>query len=51
MSVYQLGNLRVVDLTKILDPKTETRRCGLTRFNTCGPIPYFHTIIDMTSHL
>lgn len=51
MSVYQLGNLRVVDLTKVLDPKTETRRCGLTRFNTGGPIPDFHTIMDLTSHL
>lgn len=51
MSVYQMGNLRVVDLTKVLDPKTETRRCGLTRFNTGGPIPDFHTIMDLTSHL
>lgn len=48
---YQLGNLRVVDLTKVLDPKTESRRCGLTRFNTGGPIPDFHTIMDLTSHL
>lgn len=31
MNSYELGNLRVVDLTKVLDPKTETRRCGLTR--------------------
>lgn len=51
MSVYQLGSLRVVDLTKVLDPKTESRRCGLTRFNTGGPIPDFHTIMDLTSHL
>ncbi len=51
MSVYQMGNLRVVDLTKVLDPKTESRRCGLTRFNTGGPIPDFHTIMDLTSHL
>ena len=51
MSVYQMGNLRIVDLTKVLDPKTETRRCGLTRFNTGGPIPDFHTIMDLTSHL
>ena len=46
-----LGNLRVVDLTKLLDPKTETRRCHLYRFNTGGPIPDFHTIMDLTSHL
>ena len=51
MSVYQMGNLRVVDLTKVLDPATESRRCGLTRFNTGGPIPDFHTIMDLTSHL
>jgi len=51
MSVYELNGLRVVDLTKVLDPKTETRRCGLTRFNTGGPIPDFHTIMDLTSHL
>ena len=51
MSVFQLGNLRVVDLTKVLDPATESRRCHLTRFNTGGPIPDFHTIMDLTSHL
>lgn len=51
MNTYQIGNLRVVDLTKVLDPKTESRRCGLTRFNTGGPIPDFHTIMDLTSHL
>lgn len=51
MSVYKMGNLRVVDLTKPLDPATETRRCHLFRFNTGGPIPDFHTIIDITSHL
>ena len=51
MSVYQMGNLRIVDLTKVLDPATESRRCGLTRFNTGGPIPDFHTIMDLTSHL
>lgn len=50
-AVEMLGNIRVVDLTKTLDPKTETRRCGLTRFNTGGPIPDFHTIMDLTSHL
>ena len=51
MNVYKMGNLRVVDLTKPLDPATETRRCHLFRFNTGGPIPDFHTIIDITSHL
>ena len=23
--VYKMGNLRIVDLTKVLDPKTESR--------------------------
>lgn len=51
MSAYQLGDLRIVDLTKYLDPAVETRRCHLYRFNTGGPIPDFHTIMDLTSHL
>lgn len=51
MSVYDLNGLRVVDLTKFLDPATETRRCHVYRFNTGGPIPDFHTIMDLTSHL
>lgn len=51
MSVYQMGNLRIVDLTKELDPKTESRRCHMYRFNTGGPIPDYHTIMDITSHL
>ena len=49
--VYQLGNLRLVDLTKVLDPETESRRCRLIRYNTGGPIPDFHTALDLTSHL
>lgn len=49
--VYNLDGLRIVDFTKTLDPKTETRRCHLYRFNTGGPIPDFHTIMDLTSHL
>ena len=48
---YMMGNLHVVDLTKTLDPNTESRRCRLWRFNTGGPIPDFHTIMDLTSHL
>ena len=51
MCVFELGDLRIVDLTKPLDPATETRRCHLFRFNTGGPIPDFHTIMDLTSHL
>lgn len=34
MSVYQMGKLRIIDLSKSLDPATETRRCKLFRFNT-----------------
>ena len=49
--VYKMGNLRIVDLTKVLDPKTESRRCHLIRYNTGGPIPDFHTALDLTSHL
>lgn len=50
-TVYELNGLRVVDLTKTLDPATETRRCHLIRYNTGGPIPDFHTALDLTSHL
>jgi arylformamidase len=42
---------RIIDLTKHLDPETESRRCKLRRFNTGGPIPDFHTDMDLTSHL
>lgn len=49
--VYNLNGLRIVDLTKELDPSTETRRLKLDRFNTGGPIPDFHTNMDITSHL
>ena len=48
---FTVGNLHIVDLTKTLDPNTESRRCRLWRFNTGGSIPDFHTIMDLTSHL
>lgn len=51
MSVYSLNGLRVVDLTKLVDPATETRRCHLDRFNTGGPIPDWHTNVDIMTHL
>lgn len=51
MSNYSIGNLRVVDLTKYVDPAIETRRCTLYRFNTGGAIPDFHTNMDLMSHL
>ena len=50
-AVYKMGDLRVIDLSKILDPATETRRCKLFRFNTGGAIPDFHTNMDLMSHL
>ena len=46
-----MDNLRIIDLSKPLDPATESRRCKLRRFNTGGPIPDFHTDMDITSHL
>ena len=49
--VYELNGLRVIDLTKPLDPETESRRCRLIRYNTGGPIPDYHTALDLTSHL
>lgn len=49
--VYELNGLRVIDLTKYIDPETETRRCKLDRFNTGGSIPDFHTNVDIMTHL
>ena len=50
--VYDFGNgMRMVDLSKLVDPATETRRCKLDRFNTGGAIPDFHTNFDIMSHL
>ena len=50
--VYDLGGgLRLIDLSKLVDPATETRRCKLFRFNTRGPIPDFHTNVDIMTHL
>ena len=49
--VFEMNGLRVVDLTKPLDPKNENRRCWLWRYNTGGPIPDYNTIMDLTSQL
>lgn len=51
MIEYMLDKLRIVDLSKPLDPATETRRCNLHRFNTGGRIPDYHTHMDLMSHL
>ena len=49
--VYEKNGLRIVDLTKVIDPSTESRRCNLWRFNTGGSVPDFHTNVDIGSHL
>ena len=49
--VYEKDGLRIVDLTKVIDPSTESRRCNLWRFNTGGSVPDFHTNVDIGSHL
>ena len=49
--VYEKNGLRIVDLTKVIDPSTESRRCNLWRFNTGGDVPDFHTNVDIGSHL
>lgn len=51
MDMFLKEGVRVIDLTKQLDPETESRRLKLHRFNTGGPIPDFHTDMDITSHL
>ena len=45
MCVSEMGKLRLIDLSKPLDPATETRRCHLFRFNTGGPIPIPSSIL------
>ena len=49
--VFEKGGLRIIDLTKTIDPSTESRRCNLWRFNTGGDVPDFHTNMDLGSHL
>lgn len=51
MEDFLKKGVRILDLTKHLDPEIETRRCKLERFNTGGPIPDFHTNMDLMSHL
>ena len=48
---YMKGGLHIVDLSKCIDPSTESRRCNLWRFNTGGVVPDFHTNVDIGSHL
>jgi kynurenine formamidase len=51
VSEYTLGKLRIIDLTKLVDPATETRLCNLHRFYTGGHIPDYHTNLEINSHL
>ena len=49
--VYEQNGLRIIDLTKGLDPVSETRRCSVHRYQTGGPIPDWHSELDLTTHL
>ena len=49
--VYEMNGLRIVDLTKGLDPRSESRRCHVHRYQTGGPIPDWHSELDLTTHL
>ncbi|MFC4601780.1 cyclase family protein [Cohnella hongkongensis] len=51
MPVHQLNGYRVVDLTKVLDPRTERRRLRIERFKTTGHIPDYQSNMDIMSHL
>jgi kynurenine formamidase len=47
-----LSTVRVVDLSKVLDPTTERRRCALRRYYTVvNGAGGFHSEIDISSHL
>ena len=51
-SMLDFDKLRVVDLSKPLDPATEKRRCKLHRHHTfIGGVDGYHAHIDITSHL
>ena len=51
-SILDFDKLRVVDLSKPLDPATEKRRCKLHRHHTfIGGVDGYHSHIDITSHL
>ena len=51
-SNLDFDKLRVVDLSKPLDPATEKRRCKLHRHHTfIGGVDGYHAHIDITSHL
>jgi len=44
--------MRIVDLSKLLDPATEKRRCAVRRYYTVvNGAGGFHSEIDISSHL
>lgn len=45
-----LGNYRIVDLSKHIDPATEKRRCAITRYFQASTQDY-HANVDIGSHL
>jgi kynurenine formamidase len=46
------GALRVVDLSKMIDPAKETRRCGLRRhYTVVNGVGGYHTDLDLVTHL
>jgi len=51
-AVVDVNRLRVVDLSKMLDPATERRRCALRRyFTVVNETSGYHCEIDIMSHL
>lgn len=50
-AVFEMNGLRIIDLTKGLDPRSESRRCSVHRYQTGGPIPDWHSELDLTTHL
>lgn len=47
-----LGPYRVINLSKLIDPATETRRCKLARHETLVQgVADFHTDLDIVTHL
>ena len=50
--VGKVGSLRVVNLSKIIDPATEKRRCKLHRHATVVQrVEDYHTDVDIVTHL
>ena len=50
--VGPLGQYRTVNLSKIIDPTTETRRCALRRHKTVVQgVEDYHTDVDIVTHL